>query len=73
MLIITSCENKFENRSMVIGKKDGEEWQASAMIYCDSVNMITKQHAKYWIDGHVYNIKGDKIIIASNPNFNQKK
>lgn len=63
------CKYTQYERQFIIAKSDDDNWTTSAVIECDSVDMITEKHAVYWIDGHRFNLKGGLIKIASNPNF----
>jgi len=62
MLYFTSCSEKRQRAFLVI-KSDDNNWTTSAEIYCDSVDMITENHAICWIDGRKFNLRGKLIKI----------
>ena len=69
-LSLTSCSTPVPNRQYIIGKKDDDGWTPLAMIYCDSVDMLSDNHAVYWVDGNDYDIYAKSYIkIATNPQF----
>lgn len=64
---MVSCNEKeaSQKRAYVVGKSDDGNWTTSAVIECDSVDMITENHAVYWVDGKKFNLKGRTIKIYS--------
>lgn len=57
-------------RAYIVGKTDDNNWTNSAQIECDSVDMLSQTHAKYWVDGRSYNLYAKSYIkIASNPHY----
>jgi len=73
--VFVSCnhtEPKYK-RAYVIAKTDDNNWSTSAVIECDSVNMINEKHAIYWVDGKSFNLYAKSYIkIASNPYYLSK-
>lgn len=50
-------------RQCLPAKSDDDNWTTSALIYCDSVDMVSQTHAIYWIDGRCRNLHGKMIKI----------
>jgi hypothetical protein len=63
-LLLLSCHHTptIKKRAFIIAKTDDDNWTTSARIYCDSVNMLTVNHAKYWIDGNDYDLYAKSYI-----------
>ena len=55
-------KSKYSNRNFVVTKTDDNNWTTSAVIYCDSVDMLSINHAIYWIDGSNYNLYAKSSI-----------
>lgn len=72
--VFSACNiEPMPKRAFIIGKTDDDNWTTSARIECDSVDMISQTHAKYWIDGRSYNLFAKSYIkISSNPYYMSK-
>ena len=69
-LMFMSCSERQSNRQMMVGKTDNDNWSISAYIECDSVDMLSYTHAKYWIDGKCFNLHAKShIIVTTNPYY----
>ena len=69
--VFSSCELEPKpKRAYIIAKTDDDNWTTSAQIECDSVNMLSTQHAVYWVDGNRFNLYAKSYIkIDSNPYY----
>jgi hypothetical protein len=69
--VFSSCNSEPKpKRAYIIAKTDDDNWTTSAKIECDSVNMLSTQHAVYWVDGSRFNLYAKSYIkIASNPYY----
>lgn len=69
--VFFSCDSEPKpKRAYIIAKTDDNNWTTSAKIECDSVNMISTQHAVYWVDGSSFNLYAISYIkITSNPYY----
>ncbi len=69
--VFSSCDSEPKpKRAYIIAKTDDDNWTTSAKIECDSVNMLSTQHAVYWVDGRSFNLYAKSYIkIASNPYY----
>jgi hypothetical protein len=66
--VFSSCDSEPKSkRAYIIAKTDDDNWTTSARIDCDSVNMLSTQHAVYWVDGSRFNLYAKSYIkIVSN-------
>jgi len=73
IVLLSSCNNQTKpktKRAFTVCKTDDNNLSTSAIIQCDSVNMISVNCAKYWIDGKSFNLFAkDYIKIMSNDNY----
>jgi hypothetical protein len=69
--VFSSCEPEPKpKRAYIIAKTDDDNWTTSAQIECDSVNMVSAQHAVYWVNGRSFNLYAKSFIkVASNPYY----
>ena len=72
LISTTSCKESQYKKAFIVSKSDDNNWTTSAMIECDSVDMITEKHAVYWVNNHKFNLKGGMIKVASNPYYSEK-
>lgn len=65
---LSSCNQEPKpKRAYLVGKSDDNNWTTSAIIECDSVSMVSKNEAVYYVDGRESRLFGEIIKIASNP------
>ena len=61
--VFSSCEDEPKTKkAYTLAKTDDDNWTTSAIIECDSVDMISDTHAVYWVDGSKFNLHAKSSI-----------
>jgi hypothetical protein len=70
LVFLTSCEdkeNKYPKYRYLVRTTHDNNWTSSAIIRCDSLNMINQTNAILWIDGRKMDLYAPEIRIYDNP------
>ena len=64
LISLVSCNNLPRTYRVYIG--NGTGWEtSSSYIDCDSVTMVTKTHARIYVDGKETHIYADRILVSN--------